>query len=39
MAASISSQYFIAVPSENVRKSGFLTFTIGAEMEHRKESG
>ena len=39
MAASISSQYFLAVPSENVRKSGFLTFTMSAEMEHQKESG
>ena len=37
MAASISSQYFIAVPSENVRKSGFLMFSMRVEIELRNE--
>ena len=37
MAAPISSQNVIAVPSENVGKSGFLTFSVRVEMELRNE--
>ena len=30
----ILAQYSISIPSENVRKPGFLTFSEGIEMEH-----
>ena len=30
---------FLHVPPQNIRKSGFLTFSVGREMEHHREIG